>query len=91
MTLACGAWLAFCGCASIAPAPGIPNLSQVALGVWRGGQPTAAGWEHLKSLGVKWDVKLNTEHEASDNEAKLHGIEVIYLPISLVQIGRAHV
>jgi len=84
-TVACCALLTLCGCASVAPPHGIPNFSQVKPGVWRGGQPTAAGWEYLKLLGVKWDVKLNTENEASDDGAKAHGIQVIYLPITLVQ------
>jgi len=85
VALACCALLSLSGCASVAPPHGIPNFSQVTTGVWRGGQPTAAGWEYLKSLGVKWDVKLNSEHEASDDGAKANGIEVIYLPITLVQ------
>ncbi|MEO6568491.1 MAG: hypothetical protein ABIO94_06975, partial [Opitutaceae bacterium] len=53
-------------------------------GVWRGGQPTTEGWRHLKSLGVKWDVKLNPERQSSDAEAEAHGIQIIYLPISWV-------
>ncbi len=77
--------LTFCGCAFV-PAPhGIPNFSQVAPGVWRGGQPTVEGWEYLKSLGVQRVVKLNTEHEASDEWATTNGIEVIHLPITLAQ------
>ena len=79
------AGLAFCGCAVVSAPHGIPNFSQVVAGVWRGGQPTVEGWEHLKSLGVKRIVKLNTEHEASDEWATTNGIEVIYLPITLLQ------
>ena len=78
-------WQAICGCASVPPLHGIPNFSQVATGVWRGGQPTAAGWKYLQSLGVKWDVKLNSEREASDVEAEANGIQIVYLPISLAQ------
>ncbi|MEO6244868.1 MAG: hypothetical protein ABIQ12_05490, partial [Opitutaceae bacterium] len=86
------AWLAMAGgpwestgWSATDPAPhGIPKFSQVAPGVWRGGQPTAEGWRYLKSLGVKWDVKLNPERQSSDAEAEAHGIEIIYLPISWV-------
>jgi protein tyrosine/serine phosphatase len=63
----------------------IPNFSQVKTGVWRGGQPTANGWELLKSLGVKWVVKLNTEDEASDEAAKATGMQVLYLPMTTIQ------
>ena len=82
--LACGGglWLALGGCAAVAPPHGIPNFSQVAPGLWRGGQPTADGWKHLQSLGVKRAVKLNTEEESSDAAAMAPGIEIIPLPIT---------
>lgn len=78
------AWQAICGCATVAPQHGIPHFAQVTAGVWRGGQPTAAGWKYLQSLGVKWDVKLNPEDESSDAEAEANGIQIIYLPITRV-------
>ncbi len=84
MAIGCCAWLGI-GCASATPQHGIPNFSQVTTGVWRGGQPTAAGWRYLQSLGVKWDVKLNSERESSDVEAEANGIQIVHLPISLVQ------
>lgn len=83
--IVCIAMLFLCGSASTAAPEPVPNLSQVKKGVWRGGQPTADGWIFLKSLGVKWVVKLNTEHEASDALAKSNGMQVIYLPITLKQ------
>lgn len=64
---------------------GVPNLSEVSPGVWRGGQPTAAGWAHLKSIGVKNVIKLNPESEASDNEARALGMDVLYRPVSFAQ------
>src|SRR5207248_565682 len=36
---------------------GVPNFRVVDQGVYRGGQPTEAGWAYLKSLGVKTVVK----------------------------------
>lgn len=74
-----------CGSVSKAAPEAIPNFSQVKIGVWRGGQPTAEGWKQLKSLGVKWVVKHNTERESSDNLAKSNGMQVIHLPITLKQ------
>jgi len=75
-----------CGCATHQISHGIPNLAQVEPGVWRGGQPDSEGWEYLKSLGIKRDIKLNTSHEASDSLAISNGMQIIYLPINLEQM-----
>lgn len=50
-------------CASVPPTHDIPNFDQVDPGVYRGGQPTAAGWAWLQSQGVTIDVKLNYQPE----------------------------
>lgn len=64
-------------------ADGIPNFIRVDDRLCRGGQPTSEGWAYLKSIGVRWAVKLNTECEASDSAAETNGIHVIRLPITL--------
>lgn len=64
---------------------GVPNLSEVSSGVWRGGQPTIAGWSHLKNIGVTNVIKLNPEEEASDKDAYVFGMQIRYLPVSLMQ------
>lgn len=64
---------------------GIPNFAKVEDGVYRGGQPTEAGWHYLKILGVHNVIKLNEESESSDNSAWTNGIWVAYLPINLQQ------
>ena len=74
------------GCATRQTTHGVPNLAQVEPGVWRGGQPNSEGWQYLKSLGIKKDLKLNPSHEASDELAVSNGIQIIYLPISLEQM-----
>ncbi|MBI3549255.1 MAG: tyrosine-protein phosphatase [Elusimicrobia bacterium] len=56
---------------------GVPNLVEVAPGVYRGGQPTTAGWAFLKSRGVRTVVKLNFASEGSDGEAQRLGMRVI--------------
>jgi protein tyrosine/serine phosphatase len=75
-----------CGCATQQISHGIPNLAQVEPGVWRGGQPNSEGWQYLKSLGIKQDVKLNTSQEGSDALALSNGMQIIYLPISFAQM-----
>ena len=71
VTLAAGALLGLGSCASVQMAHGIPNFAQVGPGVWRGGQPNAAGWAYLKSLGVRRDVKLNPGGADADALAAL--------------------
>ena len=64
----------------------IPTFAEVSPGVWRGGQPDATGWRHLKNIGVQQVVKLNPEkRDASDNEAERLGMTVIRLPIDIVE------
>ena len=58
-------------------ANGIPNFHEVGLGVYRGGQPTPAGWAFLKLKGVKTVVKLDLASEGSDEEAAKLGMTVI--------------
>jgi len=49
--------------------------------VWRGGQPTAAGWRALAALGVTNVVKLDTESEGSDAPAEALGMRVRRFPV----------
>lgn len=56
---------------------GVPNFHLVDVGVYRGGQPTAAGWAYLKSKGIKTDVKLDLASEGSDDEAARLGVTVV--------------
>lgn len=56
---------------------GIPNLVQVAPGLWRSGQPTTPDqWQYLKSLGITRVVKLNYEEEGTDQGAIDAGLTV---------------
>jgi len=59
-----------------APA-GLPRFHLVRPGVYRGGQPDAAGFAYLKSLGIKTIVKLDLPSEGSDAEAAKLGITVV--------------
>lgn len=58
---------------------GVPNLRQVAPGIWRGAQPTEEGWNFLQSLGLTNVVKLNEQSEGRDSPA----FSGYYDPISI--------
>lgn len=63
---------------------GIPNFHVVSGRMYRGGQPTDAGWRWLNEQAhVTRVIKLNEESEGSDDAARALGMEVIYLPINL--------
>lgn len=64
---------------------GIPNFCEVSPGIYRGGQPTTEGWKYLASIGIRQDIKLNTESEGSDEEAMSLGIQIRRFPITLCQ------
>jgi tyrosine-protein phosphatase SIW14 len=73
-----------CSCSTTVVTHGIPNLHQVENRVWRGGQPeNLAAWQYLHDdLGILFDLKLNTEKEASDDLAKQAGMVVVKFPIT---------
>ncbi len=73
------------GCSTTVITNGVPNLASVAPGVWRSGQPTAAGWHYLKSLGITNVIKLNTVEEVSDWEASVDRMMVYECPITMQQ------
>jgi hypothetical protein len=65
-------------------AHGVPNLAMVRPNVYRSGQPTAEGWDYLRTLftGRRVHVlKLNFESEGSDNGARIAGFDVRTLSI----------
>ena len=54
--------LLVCGCSTVVGPPviyDVPNLSVVDGTIYRGGQPTAEGWEVIRKLGVKTVIKLD--------------------------------
>jgi tyrosine-protein phosphatase SIW14 len=65
-------------------APGVPNFHQVNEHVYRGGQPSALGFESLAKLGVKTIIDLRAPGEGADAEQKLvqsAGMQFINLPM----------
>ena len=79
--------IACCSCATQSITHGIPNFDQfdVCNYNYRGGQPTYDGWVYLQNLGITNVVKLNTEAEGSDAEAKSIGMTVHEYPIDFLQ------
>jgi protein-tyrosine phosphatase len=59
--------------------------------VWRGGQPTEAGMDYLKSIGVQRIVKLNTARLAWEKrEAEKRGMTVTCFPVSFFDQTLGH-
>lgn len=81
--------LLFGGCATEAadpPGKPVPNLSEVAPGIWRGAQPrTLEAWLYLRRLGLTNDIKLNTGDESSDRAAVSAGFRLYYFPIDTME------
>lgn len=59
----------------------IPRFQAVAEGVYRGGQPTRAGFECLKQKGIKTIINLRLENGEEGLVEKL-GMKYIQIPIS---------
>jgi hypothetical protein len=74
--------LALVSCQSQKPVQDIPNYVTVMPGIFRGGQPTEAGWARLRKAGVTNVVKLNMIDEGNDNGAVHEGMMVHYFPLS---------
>jgi hypothetical protein len=61
----------------------IPNLKQWDPIRWRGGEPTAAGWDYLAGpLGVTATLMLDDRCEGTLALARQRGIKVFYHPVS---------
>lgn len=60
---------------------GISNLFAVEQTILRGGQPSSAGFDYLKTQGITDIIKLNTDQEGSDDYATSIGLTVHKFPI----------
>ncbi|HEY3997611.1 MAG TPA: hypothetical protein VGO93_02020 [Candidatus Xenobia bacterium] len=61
MLKAVSALLLLCGWVAWAQPVGVPNFGQVSPAIYRGAQPTRAGFEALQHMGVKTIVDLRAE------------------------------
>ena len=61
--------------------PGLPNLHKVSDTLYRGAQPTAAGFPELRKMGIKTVVCLRNFH--SDNELLgTNGLAYVAIPMN---------
>jgi protein tyrosine phosphatase (PTP) superfamily phosphohydrolase (DUF442 family) len=58
----------------------IPRFEQVAPGLYRGGQPTPAGFEFLKWRGIRTVINLREELDEREQVEKL-GFKYVYIPL----------
>jgi protein tyrosine/serine phosphatase len=63
----------------------LPNFHEVNTHVYRGGQPTAQGFEQLKKLGIKTVVDLRDvgEHSQAGEEKILSALGMTYISIPM--------
>ena len=59
----------------------LPNFVRVDRKLFRGGQPTEAGYKRLKQLGVKSVINLRLEDPSEEKMVKDLGFRYFYLPI----------
>jgi uncharacterized protein (TIGR01244 family) len=66
-------------------APGVPNFHQVNQNIYRGGQPTAEGWNSLAKLGVKTivDLRLEDEHSAQAEQRAVEAAGMRYINVPM--------
>jgi tyrosine-protein phosphatase SIW14 len=67
-----------------APEDDIVRFSMVADGLYRGGQPTAAGFEYLKANGVKTIVNLRAEDNSESQLVQALGMHYVQIPVDEV-------
>jgi protein tyrosine phosphatase (PTP) superfamily phosphohydrolase (DUF442 family) len=60
----------------------IPRLQMVANGLYRGGQPERAGFQYLKSNGIKTVINLRMENDEEVIVKEL-GMKYVHIPISI--------
>jgi len=61
-------------------APAIPRFRQVTPGLFRGGQPTPAGFGFLKWRGIRTVINLREEHDERELVEKL-GMKYVNIPM----------
>lgn len=60
--------------------PGVPNLFEVSKDLYRSGQPTAAGFRNLASLGIRSCVSLRA-HRSDRSDARGAAVLCVWRPI----------
>ncbi len=77
--------LSIVACSPMVYTHGVPNLAQVDVSIWRGGQiQTQEGWDWIAKLAAGRKVhviKLNFDTEGSDTLATKMGFDLLYVPV----------
>ncbi len=61
--------------------PEVPNFARVTKNLYRGGQPTPEGFQHLKNIGVKTVVNLRAYHRDVSGIRNI-GLHYVELPMT---------
>jgi len=68
--------------------PGLPNFQQVNERIFRGGQPTEQGFQHLSKIGVKTVIDLRRENEDGEHSTRAEremvesaGMRYVHVPM----------
>jgi protein tyrosine/serine phosphatase len=69
--------------------PGLPNFAQVSDALYRGGQPTPAGFERLKETGIRTVVDVRGKSHVDHIEGL--GMKYIQIPTSVSRPDRQQV
>ena len=68
-----------------APEGDVPRFSILAEGLYRGGQPTAAGFQFLKEKGVKTIINLRAEDNTESKIVQALGMNYVQIPLDEVR------
>ena len=60
--------------------PGLRNVARVSPTLYRGGQPTAEGYQKLKAMGVRTIINLRRFHSSRD-AAEAAGLNYVAIPL----------
>jgi protein tyrosine/serine phosphatase len=71
------------GAATIQDAPGVPNFHKVDENVFRGAQPTPAGFQNLAKLGVKTIIDLRRPDEHAGEKQVVEGLGMRYISVPM--------
>jgi tyrosine-protein phosphatase SIW14 len=77
------------GAAAGIEAPGIPNFHQVNAHLYRGGQPSDAGWSSLAKLGVKTviDLRPASEHSIGKEAIAVEAAGMVYVSQPMARLA----
>src|SRR6185295_13306798 len=67
--------------------PGVPRFHMVAEGFFRGGQPTAKGFQELKDKGVRTIINLRVD-DSERAVVEALGMKYVHIPVAIPGVTR---